>query len=73
MLIESIIGFTINNITDEFIIHCKDRENDYNFISKKKFQIFETINNEYKKIKNIQLKLSEVEDKSLKIYVTLKK
>ena len=40
---------------------------------KKKFQIFETINNEYKKIKNIQLKLSEVEDKSLKIYVTLKK
>ena len=33
----------------------------------------ETINNEYKKIKNIQLKLSEVEDKSLKIYVTLKK
>ena len=73
MLIESIIGFTINNITDEFIIHCKDRENDYNFISKKKFQILETINNEYKKIKNIQLKLSEVEDKSLKIYVTLKK
>ena len=73
MLIESIIGFTINNITDEFIIHCKDRENDYNFISKKKFQIFEIINNEYKKIKNIQLKLSEVEDKSLKIYVTLKK
>ena len=73
MPIESIIGFTINNITDEFIIHCRDRENDYNFISKKKCEIFQIINNEYKKIKNVQLKISEVEDKSLKTYATLKK
>ena len=48
-------------------------ENDFNYISKKRFEIIETINKVFKKIKNQQLKLTEVDDKSLKIYVTLKK
>ena len=73
ILIETILGFTISKFTDEFIIHCRDRENDYTFISKKRFEIIQTINDEYKKIKNQQLKLVEVDDKSLKTFVTLKK
>ena len=47
-----IIGFTISKITDEFIIHYRDLENDFNHIAKNSFEIFKIINNYLKNIKN---------------------
>ena len=71
--LSQIVGITVSKVTDEFVIHCKDEENDYNYISYKRIEILDTLNKAYHNIENKNIKLSEINDKSLKTYVTLKK
>jgi len=68
----SIKGVTISKLTDEFVVHCRDSEHDYDYISPRRKKIIEIIDRQIKLISNISLKLSEINEKSLKNYVTLK-
>ena len=53
-----IYGITINKLTDEFIIHGKESEYDYYYISHRRFQIIETIYNAYFKLEHTKFKFS---------------
>ena len=55
-----IIGITVSKVTDEFVIHSKDEENDYNYISHKRIEILDTLNKAYNKLENKNIKLSEI-------------
>ena len=70
---KTIIGITVSKNSDEFVIHCQDIDYDYHFISPRKVLIIEIIAKNYVLIKEEELKLFEMEDKSLSNYVTKKK
>lgn len=70
--INAILGITISQITDEFIVHGMDTEYDYNYVSAKRKEIIRLINQGYKDIEHRSLKICEVNEKSLKSYVTTK-
>ena len=70
---KTIIGITVSKNSDEFVIHCQDIDYDYQFISPRKVLIIEIIAKNYVLIKEEELKLFEMEDKSLSNYVTTKK
>ena len=70
---KTIIGITVSKNSDEFVIHCQDIEYDYHFVSPRKVLIIEIIAKNYVLIKEEELKLFEMEDKSLSNYVTTKK
>ena len=60
-------------MTDEFVIHGIDSEYDYNYISQNRGEIIETLEKAYFNLVKQKLKFSEVNEKSLKLYVTNKK
>ena len=70
---KTIIGITVSKNSDEFVIHCQDIDYDYHFVSPRKVLIIEIIAKNYVLIKEEELKLFEMEDKSLSNYVTTKK
>ena len=69
----TIEGITVSKISDEFVIHCKDIDYDYHFISRRKKTIIEIIAKFYKIIHQNEFQLFEVNIKSLNSYVTTKK
>lgn len=70
---KSIRGITVSKITDEFVIHGNDFEYDYNYISPRKKKIIEFISKSYFEVLKKEMGLCELEAKSLKNVVTLKK
>ena len=60
-------------MSDEFVIHCKDINYDYQFLSPRKKTIIEIIAKFYQIIHNNELQLFELNTKSLNTYVTTKK
>ena len=70
---KTIEGITVSKISDEFVIHCKDINYDYQFLSPRKKTIIEIIAKYYKIIHDDELQLFELNTKSLNTYVTTKK
>ena len=68
-----IVGITVSKLSDEFVVHCKDIDYDYQFISPRKKTIIEIIAKFYKIVNEGELQLYEVNLKSLNEYVTTKK
>ena len=66
-------GITVSKISDEFVIHCKDIDYDYHFISPRRKTIIEIISKFYIIINQKELQLFELNIKSLSAYVTTKK
>ena len=70
---KAIDGITVSKLCDAFVIHCKDIDYDYHFISNRKKTIIEIISKYYKIINEKEILLFEVNEKSLNAYVTTKK
>ena len=70
---KTIIGITLSKQCDEFVIHCEDIDYDYHFSSPRKKTIVEIISKNYLIIKQEELKLFELNIKSLNTFVTTKK
>ena len=68
--LKDILGITVNNISDEFILHFKLLETDYRYSSPKKNEIISTIAEAYYKYTNSKLLFSNVQEEPLKDYVT---
>jgi len=73
ILMESILGITISKITDQFVIHGNEDEYDYDYVSWRRRKIIEFINKAYVEITKKELRLCELDQKSLKNVVTTKK
>jgi len=71
--LNSIRGISISKITDEFVIHGNDQEYDYDYVSKHRRKIIECISKNYFELTNKEVNFCEIDDKSLKHVVTLKK
>ena len=69
--LNDILGITVNKLTDEFILHGKDKEYDYYYLSHNRDEIISTIYNAF--LEQKQFKFSIAIEKSLKSYVTTKK
>ena len=59
-------------MSDEFVIHCEDIDYDYQYISPRKKIIVEIIAKNYEVLKEEELKLFEINIKSLHTFVTTK-
>ena len=70
---KTIDGITVSKLSDEFVIHCKDINYDYHFISPRKKTIIEIISKYYIIINQKEIQLFELNIKSLSAYVTTKK
>lgn len=70
--ITTLKGITCSKITEEFVVHGMDLEYDYNYISNKRKIIFKALAESYLTLRNTELLFCELEEKSLKNYVTLK-
>ena len=68
-----IVGITFTNLSQEFIVHNFDIDYDYYFQSSEKNLIICIIAKFYQNQTDLKLKICEVEEKSLKNYVTGKK
>ena len=68
-----ILGITVNKLTDEFVIHGKDSEYDYYYLSHNRNEILSTLYKAYSATEQNQFNFSLVNEKSLKPYVTSKK
>ncbi len=64
---------TVSKITDEFVIHGNDEEYDYDYVSQRRKKIIETIASAYESLTGSEIKLCELNDKSMKNVVTTKK
>ena len=73
ILMESILGITISKVTDQFVIHGNEDEYDYDYVSWRRRKIIEFINKAYVEITKKELRLCELDQKSLKNVVTTKK
>ena len=69
---KTIIGITINDQTNEFVIHCNDIDYDYYYISKRLKTIIEIIAKNYQLINEEELKLFVMNLKNLSTFVTKK-
>ena len=67
---EIVSGITVNKKTDEFVIHCREKEYDYHYISRTRKDIIAIIAKNYMNINGQKIPLSEVTDNSLKNFVT---
>lgn len=65
-------GITCSKLTEEFVIHGMDLEYDYNYISPKRKAIVKAIAESYFSIKGTELLFCDLEEKTLKNFVTLK-
>jgi len=70
---KEILGITLSNITNEFVIHGNNSQYDYHYNSQDKNLIISLIIFFYDEDNNSQIKLCEVPEKSLKNFVTRKK
>ena len=70
---KTIMGITINQPTDEFVIHCNDIDYDYNYISHRIKTIIEIISKYYQIINDVELPLFLYNKKNLSEFVTTKK
>ena len=70
---KTIKGITLSKQSDEFVIHCNDIDYDYHYISQRKKIIVEIIAKNYELINEEELKLFELNLKSLATFVTTKK
>lgn len=73
-------GITVSSLTDEFVVHCNDIEYDYHYMSNRqipsifrKRKIIEYLSKSYNETVKKDVKLCEIEAKSLKNVVTTKK
>jgi hypothetical protein len=71
--LSNILGITVNNISNEFILHFKILENDYRYSSPRRNEIISTIAEAYFKHTNSKLLFSNVKEEPLKNYVTFTK
>lgn len=71
--ISSIRGISLSKFSNEFVIHCNDLEYDYQYISERKKKIIELVAKYYYIEKSSELKLYELETRSLSTFVTTKK
>ena len=69
---KTLIGMTISKNSEEFVLHCKDIDYDYQFSSPRRKIIIEIISNNYETICEEELKLFELTEKNLNEYVTSK-
>ena len=70
---KTIKGITLAKQSEEFVIHCEDMDYDYQFISSKRKMIIEIINKNYLLVKGEEIKLFEINVKTLTDFVTTKK
>ena len=70
---KTIKGITLAKQSEEFVIHCEDMDYDYQFISSKRKMIVEIINKNYLLVKGEEIKLFEINVKTLTDFVTTKK
>ena len=71
--LKTIIGISINKLSDEFVIHCNDIDYDYQYMSKRRKTIIEIIAKNYELVNEEELKLFELSIKNLNTFVTTKK
>lgn len=71
--IACIRGITVSKPTDEFVIHGNDVEYDYDYVTSRKKKIVELIGKSYLEQTGRDMKLCELDSKSLKTCVTSKK
>jgi serum/glucocorticoid-regulated kinase 2 len=71
--LKSIKGITLSKTSNEFVIHCKEEEYDYQYVSPKKKTIIEILAKCYLNINEEELKLFELNVDSLSTFVTYKK
>ena len=67
--IENIAGITISRVTDQFVIHCKNDEYDYLYISPNRLKIIEILETVYEASTHIELLFYIANDKDLSKYV----
>ena len=70
---KAIMGITLSKQNDEFVIHCEELDYDYHYVSPRKKMIVEIIAKNYQIIKEEELKLFEMNVKTLGTFVTTKK
>lgn len=70
---DKIRGITISKLSDEFVLHGTDFDYDYYFVSNRKKKIIEYIAKYFFEMTKTDIKLFELDNKSLKNVVTLKK
>ena len=68
-----IMGVTISKTSNEFVIHCKEDEYDYHYVSPKRSTILEILGKQFYNKKNEDLKLFIFNVDSLSTFVTYKK
>ena len=66
----SILGLSYSSVSNEFIIHGKNEQYDYSFISENKLIIICLILLLYQELEDIIMPICEIKEKSLKNYVT---
>ena len=70
---KTVMGISLAKQSNEFVIHCEDIDYDYHYISPRKKMIIEIIAKNYQIIKEEELKLYEINAKTLGAFVTTKK
>ena len=70
--LEKIAGITISRITDQFVIHCKNEEYDYLYISPNRLKIIELLEAVYEASTQNELLFYIANDKDLTKYVVNK-
>ena len=66
---EDIAGITISKITDQFIVHCKNDEYDYLYISPNRLKIIEILETVYEANQQTELLFYIATEKDLTKYV----
>ena len=67
--IENLAGVTISRLTDQFIVHCKNDEYDYLYISPNRLKIIEILEAVYEACVQNELLFYIANDKDLTKYV----
>lgn len=70
--INKILGITVSNKTEEYVLHGKDLEYDYHYISSRRKQIIKIIATLYENTIGKELTLCQIDAKTLVNVVTLK-
>ena len=70
---KNIMGISLSKQSYEFVIHCENMDYDYHYVSARRKMIVEIISKNYEIIKGEELKLFEINLKSLSTLVTTKK
>ena len=71
--IKMIMGITMSKTSNAFIIHCKETEYDYQYVSPKRKIVLEILGKQFFNKKNEELKLFILNVDSLSTFVTYKK